>query len=183
MNAELIAKRALAREKKIVSAFKIFDHENNNTIDVREVGTVIRSLGLIPSEAELHEIISECEDGVDTMETTETMGTNPNNPNGQDGSVTSVVKLEKFVPTVMAIMNSGKMKPATEELLLQAFQVLDSNDQGFLTDSEITDYMTKEGEPFSQDEMNEMLEACVDRESGNLLYKNFLNQLVFEESI
>ena len=35
----------------------------------------------------------------------------------------------------------------------------------------------------SQDEMNEMLEACVDRESGNLLYKNFLNQLVFEESI
>ena len=67
-------------EKKIETAFKIFDHDKNNTIDVREIGTVVRSLGLVPTEAELHDIISECED--DDADTS-------------DG--TSMVRLEKFV--------------------------------------------------------------------------------------
>jgi len=45
--------------KKIEDAFDIFDHENNKTVDVREVGTIIRSLGCYPSEAELHDMIQE----------------------------------------------------------------------------------------------------------------------------
>ena len=43
----------------IAHAFKVFDHEGNNTVDVRELGTVVRSLGCCPSEAELHQIILE----------------------------------------------------------------------------------------------------------------------------
>ena len=31
--------------QKIQDAFRVFDHENNNTVDVREIGTIIRSLG------------------------------------------------------------------------------------------------------------------------------------------
>ena len=30
--------------KKIKDAFKVFDPEANNTVDVREIGTIIRSL-------------------------------------------------------------------------------------------------------------------------------------------
>ena len=37
-------------EKKITEAFEIFDHENNKTVDVREIGTIVRSLGCCPSE-------------------------------------------------------------------------------------------------------------------------------------
>ncbi len=48
--------------QKIVEAFKIFDHENNNTVDVREIGTIIRSLGYCPSEAELQETLRDMED-------------------------------------------------------------------------------------------------------------------------
>ena len=32
-------------QKKIQEAFEVFDHEHNNTVDVREIGTIIRSLG------------------------------------------------------------------------------------------------------------------------------------------
>jgi Ca2+-binding EF-hand superfamily protein len=32
-------------ERRIAEAFEVFDHGGNKTIDVREVGTVIRSLG------------------------------------------------------------------------------------------------------------------------------------------
>ena len=32
-------------QKRIQEAFDVFDHEHNNTVDVREIGTIIRSLG------------------------------------------------------------------------------------------------------------------------------------------
>ena len=42
--------------RKIVEAFEIFDHEHNKTVDMREIGTIIRSLGFCPSESELQEV-------------------------------------------------------------------------------------------------------------------------------
>lgn len=44
---------------RIANAFRVFDMEDNNTVDVRELGTIIRSLGCCPTEAQLHEIILE----------------------------------------------------------------------------------------------------------------------------
>lgn len=32
-------------EKRISDAFLIFDHQNNKTVDVREIGTILRYLG------------------------------------------------------------------------------------------------------------------------------------------
>ena len=32
---------------------KVFDHENSQTIDLREVGTIVRSLGHCPSEEQV----------------------------------------------------------------------------------------------------------------------------------
>lgn len=32
-------------QKRISDAFEVFDHEHNNTVDLREIGTIIRSLG------------------------------------------------------------------------------------------------------------------------------------------
>lgn len=43
--------------RKIEEAFDLFDHEHNKTVDVLEVGTIIRSLGCYPAEHELHDMI------------------------------------------------------------------------------------------------------------------------------
>lgn len=48
-------------EKRISDAFCIFDHHGDKTIDVREVGTVLRFLGCAPSEQEINEIITATE--------------------------------------------------------------------------------------------------------------------------
>ena len=48
--------------QKVHDAFRVFDHENNNTVDVREIGTIIRSLGFCPSESELQEVLRDMED-------------------------------------------------------------------------------------------------------------------------
>lgn len=49
-------------ERRIAEAFEIFDHGGSKTIDVREVGTVLRSLGCCPTEAEIQEILVKVED-------------------------------------------------------------------------------------------------------------------------
>lgn len=56
-------------EKKIIDAFLIFDHQGNKTVDVREVGTILRYLGCVPSENEINEIVSmtESEDSNGTV--------------------------------------------------------------------------------------------------------------------
>lgn len=33
-------------EKKIADAFEVFDHSGKQTVDVREIGTILRSLGI-----------------------------------------------------------------------------------------------------------------------------------------
>merc|ERR1712018_1120276 len=48
-------------QRKIVDAFETFDHEHNKTVDAREIGTIIRSLGFCPSEAELQEVTRDME--------------------------------------------------------------------------------------------------------------------------
>ena len=32
-------------QKKVLDAFEVFDHEQNKTVDSREIGTIVRSLG------------------------------------------------------------------------------------------------------------------------------------------
>lgn len=43
--------------RRIEEAFDLFDHEHNKTVDVREVGTIIRSLDCYPTEKDLHDMI------------------------------------------------------------------------------------------------------------------------------
>lgn len=45
MNISLLGPAPGDLERRIVEAFEVFDHGNNKTVDVREVGTILRSLG------------------------------------------------------------------------------------------------------------------------------------------
>lgn len=73
-------------QKRIVDAFETFDHEHNKTVDAREIGTIIRSLGFCPSEAELLEVMRDMED-----------------PN-----LVSYVHLDRFLPVVAKIIKDQK---------------------------------------------------------------------------
>lgn len=49
----------LELQKKLGDAFDLFDEEGNKQVDVREIGTIFRSLGLCPSESELQDLFSQ----------------------------------------------------------------------------------------------------------------------------
>lgn len=48
-------------EEKIAEAFQVYDHNNVNMIDGRDVGAVLRSLGCVPSENEIEAIVKATE--------------------------------------------------------------------------------------------------------------------------
>ncbi|KAF5900775.1 EF-hand calcium-binding domain-containing protein 2, partial [Clarias magur] len=108
--------------KRISSAFDVFDHESNHTVDVREIGTIIRSLGCFPTEAELHDIIAEVE----------------------EEEASGLIRFEKFLPVMTKILMDNKFRPIPEDLLLQAFEVLDQQKNGYLEPKELIKYLTQE---------------------------------------
>nr|XP_023440490.1 dynein regulatory complex protein 8 isoform X4 [Dasypus novemcinctus] len=141
----------------------------------REIGTIIRSLGCCPSEGELHDLIAEVE----------------------EEEPTGYIRLEKFLPVMTEILLERKDKintvalllphtyryrPIPEDSLLRAFEVLDPAKRGFLTKEELIKYMTEEGEPFSQEEMEEMLSAAIDPESNSIHYKDYIAMMVVDEN-
>ncbi|XP_051503018.1 dynein regulatory complex protein 8 [Myxocyprinus asiaticus] len=156
-NAETIISET---HKKIGKAFDVFDHESNKTVDVREIGTIIRSLGCFPSEAELHDIIAELE----------------------EDEPTGFVRFEKFLPNMTKILLERKFRPIREDLLLQAFEVIDQQKKGHLEPEELTKYLTQEGEPFTQEEMEEMLSAAVDPDKNVIFYKDFVSMMIFDDT-
>uniref|UniRef100_A0A8D2DW58 EF-hand domain-containing protein n=1 Tax=Sciurus vulgaris TaxID=55149 RepID=A0A8D2DW58_SCIVU len=146
--------------KKIKEAFEVFDHESNNTVDVREIGTIIRSLGCCPSEGELHDLLAEVE----------------------EEEPTGYIRYEKFLPVMTKVLQERRYRPIPEDVLLRAFEVLDFAKRGFLTKEELVKFMTEEGEPFSQEEMEEMLSAAIDPESNSINYKEYITMMVIDEN-
>ncbi|XP_060220752.1 dynein regulatory complex protein 8 isoform X2 [Meriones unguiculatus] len=91
---------------------------------LREVGTIIRSLGCSPTEGELHDFIAEIE----------------------EEEPTGYIRFEKFLPVMTKTLLERKYRPISEDILLRAFEVLDTAKRGFLTKDELIKYMTEEGQ-------------------------------------
>ena len=117
-------------------AFSLFDKDGDGTITTKELGTVMRSLGQNPTEAELQDMINEVDaDGNGTID----------------------------FPEFLSLM-ARKMKDTdTEEELIEAFKVFDRDGNGFISAAELRHVMTNLGEKLTDEEVDEMIrEADVD---------------------
>ncbi|KAI9347950.1 hypothetical protein DFJ73DRAFT_835922 [Zopfochytrium polystomum] len=137
--------------KKIKNAFNTFDQSNNGTCDVREVGTIIRSLDIFPSEEQLRVWIKEME----------------------EEEPTGYIQYERFLKVVLQLMTTNSVPKIDEEQLFRAFQALDVEKKGYLMPDELRRLMQSEGEPFSNEEMDEMLNACTDPVEGKVFYEEY----------
>ncbi|XP_063469630.1 dynein regulatory complex protein 8 isoform X6 [Symphalangus syndactylus] len=106
----------------------------------------------------------------------------PRCPLVEEEEPTGYIRFEKFLPVMTEILLERKYRPIPEDVLLRAFEVLDSAKRGFLTKDELIKYMTDEGEPFSQEEMEEMLSAAIDPESNSINYKDYITMMVIDEN-
>lgn len=70
------------------------------------------------------------------------------------------------------------MAPAPPEKLLQAFHILDPEGKGYVTKDLMTKLMMEEGEPFTQEEIEEMMAVAVDGQTNTIPYEYYSNQLM-----
>ncbi|TPX68559.1 hypothetical protein SpCBS45565_g03012 [Spizellomyces sp. 'palustris'] len=127
--------------KRIKKAFDTFDQTENQTCDSREVGTIIRSLGIYPSEEQLRGWIAEME--------------------GEDRA--GYVTFDKLSKVALRLLTSNLLRDDEE--------ALDTDSKGYLTPDELRQFMMTEGESFTAEEMDEMLMACTDPTDGKIWFE------------
>ncbi|CAD6236292.1 unnamed protein product [Miscanthus lutarioriparius] len=132
-------------------AFSLFDKDGNGYITTKELGTVMRSLGQNPTEAELQDMIAEV-----------------------DSNGSGTIDPQEF----LGLMARRTKDTESEEELREAFRVFDKDQNGFISAVELRHVMTNLGEKLSDEEVSEMIrEADVDGD-GNINYDEFVKVMM-----
>ena len=141
--------------KNIKDAFELFDRDGKGMCDVREIGTIVRHLGICPTEIELRDLITECE----------------------EEEPTGFIRFERFERTMSRVLLESQFPRDSEEKILRAFRVLDQENKGYVEADKIKPLLMKNGERFSEEEMEDFLNFAVDQESGLLHYEDYVMQV------
>ena len=150
---------AAAKKREVLKAikdgFSLFDKDGKGMCDVREIGTIVRHLGICPTEIELRDLITECE----------------------EEEPTGFIRFEKFERMMSRVLLETQYPRDSEEKLLRAFRTLDPNNNGYVEAEKIKTLLTTHGERFSQEEMDDMLSFGSDAESGHFHYEDYVMQV------
>lgn len=135
--------------QEFAQAFKMFDKDGNGTMNIKELGVAMRTLGLNPTEEELLNMVNEYDvDG-----------------NGK-------IDFFEFCK-MMKEMN----KETDQELIRLAFKVFDKDGNGYITAQEFKHFMTTMGEKFSEEEVDEIIKE-VDKDGDEQInYEEFVQMI------
>jgi len=142
---------------RMLSAFKLFESDRTTGLcDVREIGTIVRSLGLNPTEGQLGKMI-------ESMEDAESSG---------------YIHYDRFAavmgPVLLTWEFQGQiMVRDSEDRILAAFRALDKDRKGYIDSDQLKEMMTTMGEKLNNEEVLEMINAAADPESGNIKYDDY----------
>lgn len=133
-------------------AFSMFDKNGDDLISAGELGTVMRNLGLNPTEEDVQKMISDV-----------------------DKDANGFVDFNEFV-SMMLKFQERPVDP--EEQYLEAFRVFDQDGNGFISPIELQSVMSSLGERLSEEEIKDMIqEADLDKD-GQVDYTEFVKVMI-----
>ena len=129
-------------------AFTLFDKDGDGYITDIEFSTVVRSMGINPSQKEIKEMLDLAE-----------------NPSRIDFN------------TFIKAMKSCKRKPDVEEDLIKAFQIFDKKNVGKVKSLEIKAALTTLGECLTDAEIDELIRLATPNSEGEIDYRDFARKI------
>merc|ERR1712097_233071 len=127
--------------------FNLFDKKRTGAILIADMGTVLRSLGQNPTEAELGALIEEV-----------------------DKDKSGTIEFDEFVDLMS---RTNKTQEAMEEEIKNAFLTFDADGSGYIDREELVNVLTTMGDPVDEETINGMIaEADLDGD-GKINYEEF----------
>ena len=140
--------------KKLKDAFRLFESEG--VVEVQDFGLILRHLGLNPTEQQCATLKKEM---------------------GED-----FVTFEKFEAVMNKILLTSTydgvaMTIDSEDLLIKAFELLDTEKTGFIPTDKMITLLKSYGEPMDDEEINEFLKVAQSKEAQVIRYEDYVNLL------
>eukprot|EP00930_Biecheleria_cincta_P103020 TRINITY_DN94916_c0_g1_i1.p1 TRINITY_DN94916_c0_g1~~TRINITY_DN94916_c0_g1_i1.p1 ORF type:complete len:166 (+),score=49.61 TRINITY_DN94916_c0_g1_i1:47-499(+) len=136
-----------------MEAFSLFDKAGAQEISTKELGTVMNTLGMNPTQVELQDMIKEADaDGGGTIDAPE------------------------FLSLMARKMKDNEVE--TEEEFVEAFRVFDTYGHGWISVENIRQVMTQMGERLTDKEMDEILRESGMADQENINYEEFVKILM-----
>ncbi|KAI9217443.1 hypothetical protein BC828DRAFT_391131 [Blastocladiella britannica] len=146
-----LTKEQLKLQSKMQSMFSVFDKSKSGTCDIRETGTILRAMGVYPTEAKLKELILAMMD--------------PAQP--------TTMTLAQFTRVAWPLICSKTMPRDDDDAIYRAFQVLDPESRGYVEVDQLKQALGSGGEPMSADELEEMVSSVAIKD-GRFFYEEYL---------
>lgn len=135
---------------ELKEAFSIFDQNGDGTISTKELGVVIRSLGLSPTDREIQEIIREF-----------------------DKDKSGALEYPEF----LRLMAKKIYEQNAKEILFEAFKVFDNDGNGLISATELRHVLLNMPEKPDDEEVDEMIRYADLDGDGHINYKEFVDLL------
>ncbi|KAK7317803.1 hypothetical protein RJT34_02348 [Clitoria ternatea] len=129
--------------------FRTFDRNNDGSLTQLELTSLLRSLGLKPSQELLETFIHKAD----------------TNNNG-------LVEFSEFVALVASELLPAK-SPYTEEQLMQLFRMFDRDGNGFITAAELAHSMARVGHALTTEELTGMIKEADTDGDGMISFQEF----------
>lgn len=136
--------------QEIKEAFNVFDKDNDGFITSKELGTVMRSLGHNPTEAELQEMIKLYD-------------------KDESGTID--------FPEFLDLMTNKMKETELEEQLIETFKVFDRDGNGLLSGQELKYVMAVVGEALTDVEVDELIKQADIDGDGFINYQEFVRMM------
>ncbi|GMM57594.1 hypothetical protein DAKH74_042100 [Maudiozyma humilis] len=129
--------------------FDLFDKDHSGSISASELKTVMKSLGLNPTDDEVQDLVREID---------------------IDGN--NMIEFNEF----LTLMSKQITSNDTEQELIEAFKVFDTNGDGVISVSELKAVLKSIGEDLSEEELNQMIQE-VSKGTGVINIEQFASLL------
>ena len=137
-------------KEEYTECFKLFDKDEDGKIDASELGSVVRALGLNPSQPQVEEMVKKVA------------------PKGGPIGVDAIL-------TVMdghGVVNDG------EEAIISAFKIFDNQGNGKIPASELKAIYMNMGEAFSEEEGEQLMNVMDVDDKGYVDYVEFTKKMM-----